>query len=231
MRLWHRLGAEHQDGSARSFVGGRPMLPPGVVIPVYAGTGTPMTFFFQVAMPAGHRWQGWIVSVFAVTDHAERGACIPDLPSPLAGAALTTAFFTRYQRFFRLLVFEGGGAEPVHAYAEKVAFHALHRSDEVPDDAVAFGRIGAAPWWLLGDEAPASFEGRSDAIAFLFQSVEDYEFATVPGAPRQRALAYNGIPGATEDSSTPEYDLFVANALYLFGIEAAERLIYVVPQS
>ncbi len=117
MLLWHRAGTERQDGSERSFVGGRPMLPPGVAVPV-----------------------------FTVTDRAGDDMHIPDLPEPLERAALTSAFCERYQTFFRLIVFDG-------------------------------------------------------------------------------------VPGATQDSASPEYTLFVANALTIFGIEAAERLIYVVPQS
>ena len=231
MRIWHTDLGERQDGSERSYIGGLPMLPIGLEVPIFDKTSTQMTFFFQIELPPHHHWAGHIVSVFAATDFIDDDSHIPKLPQPLAGAALDRAFFEDYESFFRLFVFSSDAARMAAAYTEKVAFRRLRMSEDVPHGASVFGHMDAAPAWVLDDESPGSFDGRTDLLHFLFQTHSDYAFATVAGAPREKKPDYTRPAGSLVDSCTSDYTLFVSDELFFFGIDGDTMRIYVVPQS
>src|SRR5690349_6143477 len=99
MRMWHLKNSEQQTQQHLSNIGGLPMLADGLALPKNS-IGEAMTFFFQIGLPAGHRWEGLIVSLFCDTTHPSDDTFLPPLPLPLAGADLSTAFFSTYQTFF-----------------------------------------------------------------------------------------------------------------------------------
>jgi len=232
VNIWHKTGSEMQNFSERSYIGGVPMLPNGESVPVFSKTGREMTFFFQIKFPDDHKWRGHIVSVFMVTDYADADTYLPDLPSPLRAASLNREFFSNYQTFFRIFIFEEGDASFCNSYTQVLAFHELHTSVPAQGASVAFARIHDRPEWILDDEAPDNYEGDVKAVTFLFQTRIDYDFKKVPGAPRQQVE--NTIAGGTGfvDKFSDNYNLFVANELYFFGInDGDDRHIYIVPQS
>jgi hypothetical protein len=231
VHIWHASEKETQAGSERSFIGGCPMLPSGFPLPQNEKTQTEMTFFFQIAMPETHRWCGRTISVFASTDHVDDQSFLPKLPVPLAGATLDRAFFSGYQSYFRVFVFRNEDISVRTECVSPVAFHRLHLTHEVPPGSKLFGSMTPTPDWILDDESPNDFEGWRDLIAFLFQTKLDYEFATVPDAPRQKVIDYSNASSGLVDSAGADYSLFVSNETYYFGIEADQTYVYIVPQS
>ncbi len=232
MRLWHGVDDEAQRGDELSHVGGRPLLPVGTPIPTCSATGTEMTFFFQLHLARSAQFESRVVSFFAVTDHVDDGAYLPKLPGSLPGAVLDSSFFAKVPSFYRIFCFDPTRAARVSAYRETVKYRRLRFDEPHGEGGVMFGHVGGAPDWILDDEAPYSFNGLASSVEFLFQTELDYEFETVPGAPRQQEQDYSVGGGGSCDSLLDTYDLFVANALYVFGLrDGAEERIYVVPQS
>lgn len=229
MDIFHSRAPETQDAEARSFVGGVPTLPQDLAWPTSADSGSELSFLFQIRLPKGP-WAGRVIAVFLDTTAHADDDIIPKIPAPTAGADLTAAFFTDYERFFRILVLDESGLAPRTGAPAPVAFHLL-RMGEAGEDHVVFGIVGEAPSWVLEDEGPASFAGDPQAVHFLFQTALDYEFETVEGAPRQLVANFHGREGPME-SNSPNYTLFATNAGYYFGIDTGTGFqVYVVPQS
>jgi hypothetical protein len=205
-------GPDPQREHDHSFVGGRPHLPPEEALPLCRLCGSEQAFFFQIAFPDDHDWRGTSVAVFACVSCTNEDRLIPEmLPEPLNGADIPEGFLDTCQENFRLLVFPTRSAI-VREYTEKVRFRRL-TLESGGEPAVAFGRLGGVPAWVQEEERPASY-ARQVAMTFLMQIQPECEFHTVPGAPRQVALGLDGKPTMT---SRTHYELFLGNAVYLFG--------------
>lgn len=208
-----------------SFVGGRPALPADEPVIICSLCGTEQVFFFQVAFPAGS-WAGLSLAVFACVACASEEHLIPEmLAGHLRGIDVPEGFLDRYQSNFRLLVFPTATAQARQEYQPKVKFSPLIL---VPtDDPAAYeSKIGGEPTWVLEDESPGSYAGRYRST-FLLQLEQGTQFDTVEGAPRQVELGLDGKPRPAQRST---YELFLANAIYMFGFEAERLLVYVITQ-
>lgn len=215
-----------QTGVFRSFVGGRPALPPDVALPACDLCGARQTFFFQVAFPAGHSWAGRSVALFACTRCADDAHVIPPmLDGPLAGADIPNGFLDAAQVNYRTVVFPTADGRVREEYTPAVAFRTITLRSAPPD--VPANKVGGDPTWLLEDEAPASYAGRA-GMTFLLQLLPDTHFDIEPGAPPQAVIGLNGQPTVT---GKPYYELFVGNAVYLFGTaRPADPRVYVLTQ-
>lgn len=216
-----------QSAQDRVFLGGSPLLPPELEIPCCFLCGSPMAFFFQVQFPPQHVWSGSTLAVFACISCADEDWLIPEmLTGALSGASIPEGFLEDYQRNFRFLVFDGHSAVLREDYSQKVAFRRLELA---PKGAIEDGssKVGGEPTWLLEDEAPSNYAGRVP-MGFLLQLEPGLAFETVPGAPVQMTLGLDGRATLADRSS---YELFLGNALYLFGTDDASlRLVYAVTQ-
>lgn len=224
----HLLELEHGEQRAgdRAFIGGRPHLPPAVPLPVCLLCGEGLTFFFQVAFPPGHPWEGRQLALFACTSCYDEDSVIPAmLDGPLAGADVPSELIDRYQTNFRLIVSEAAHAVPRDDYEPRVAFRRLLLV-AAEDAEEPRGKVGGEPVWILDDESPRSFDGTVPAV-FLMQLDEGLHYAVLPGAPPQMTMTlFDGI----QPSDEPSYTLFVDNGLYFFGSAAGRPLVYVLPQ-
>jgi hypothetical protein len=201
-----------QTDGFTSFVGGRPALPPDATLPHCGLCGAPQTFFFQVAFPAPHSWAGRSLAVFACTRCADDASLIPPmLEGALAGADIPEAFLDVVPANHRFLVFETARGRVRADYVPLVAFRSVSLRSSAPD-AVA-NKVGGRPTWLLGDEAPATY-ARRVAMTFLLQLLPGTRFDVEPGAPAQMTVGLDGRPTPTGE---PYYELFIGNAVYLFG--------------
>lgn len=203
-----------------SFIGGRPFLSSGTEIPICAICSARMCFFFQVALPAGHRWQGALITLFHCTSCCSENTLIPEMLNiPLKGAEIPRGFLTRFQTNFRIVVGDATTARLRDDYDPLI--------QQAPIDPLAW-RIGAEPQWLLDDEAPGSYELFNDPV-FLFQVPLGMTFPMCSNAARQKTL---GLTGEIVDSDLPYYELFLGNACYFFGFgtSAAGRT-YAVTQA
>jgi hypothetical protein len=226
--LHPRLGAAQTDED-RSFVGGIPLVPAGTPIPTCALCGADLTFFFQVAFPSSHHWQGHSLSVFACTATADDDSdgegddqhLIP--ADPYDGPDVSRDFLEEYQRAFRFLVFETAIGEPLDGYVEKIAFAPLEMSRKREG---AIGFLNDKPQWRLDDESPTTVAG--SRTAFLLELFREIVFPTVEGAPPQMVPGLDGSPAPS--NYTDSYSLFVANEIYLFGPKKPDSAVCVLIQ-
>jgi hypothetical protein len=228
MRYIIRLSEErHQTGNEDSFVGGKPKLPSGTDLPNCGLCGASQTFFFQTAFPADHAWAGLSLAVFQCTSCANQDYLIPEmLPGVLRGADIPSDLLAKYQKNFRFHVFATEHATVVACYREKVVFQPLRLEED--EKTRGIGSIGGAPIWILEDESPATCNSVIP-MHFLLQIQDGVEFQIVSGAPRQIEL---GLTGAQIQSAMPFYQLFIGNAIYMFGTEDRRRpLVYAITQT
>lgn len=95
---------QKQNESDLSFIGGQPCIPPSIEMPVCELCGAEQTFFFQVAFPEGHVWQGLSMAVFACTSCAHEEYLIPEmLQGALPNADIPEGFLDSYQRNFKII--------------------------------------------------------------------------------------------------------------------------------
>ncbi len=216
-----------QDGRDSSFLGGVPSLPISEAIPRCALCAAEQTFFFQVALPDDQVWPRSSVATFACTSCANENYLIPEmLAGRLRAGEIPEGFLTAYQRNFRFLVCETDEATLRREYVEKVRFHRLEVVTS-GDPSAAGNKIGGVPNWLLEDETPSTYACKVP-MSFLLQLEPGLRFETVEGAPRQIELGLDGKPGP---ASRLHYELFIGNALYLFGTNDPElRLVYAITQ-
>lgn len=206
-----------QTGGESSFVGGLPRLPVDMAIPVCGFCGAVQSFFFQVAFPRGHAWAGLSVATFACTGCVDKDHLIPEMVSGrLRDAEPATSFLRDYQRNFRFVVFASETGVLRSDYAERVRFRPIELASNVLPGSSTLGLLGGSPVWLMEDEYPRSI-GPGEEPIFLCQLFEGGRFELVPDAPRQMELAIDGSPARSPDDC---YDLFLGNALYLFGAPA-----------
>jgi hypothetical protein len=178
-----------------------------------------MCFFFQVALPVGHPWQGALVAMFMCISCCSEDSLIPEMLSvALRGAEIPQGFLTSYQTNFRIVVSDIRSAQLRADYDPAI----LQSLIDVPT-----WRIGAEPFWLVDDETPGSYGSFRDP-AFLFQVPPGMTFPKLPGARPQKML---DLSGNVVDEDRPSYELFLGNASYFFGFgePSAERT-YVVTQ-
>lgn len=223
--MWYVTRKDERQGSQLSFIGGKPVLPPEVVIPSCKLCGALQTFMFQIAFPAPSTWSGKNLAVFFCLECADEEHLIPEmLRNHGRGCDIPKNFLNDYQRNFSFLVFSGEKAGVLKNYDERVAFSSLEFVDK-PSSA-DFGKIGGSPSWLLGDETPASY-GLSTPMVFLMELSPGLAFSKVHGARPQIELDIFGNPAP---SPLDFYQLFLGNAVYLFGTATGESLVYAITQ-
>ena len=218
--------AEHE----LCFVGGQPSMPDEMPLPSCGLCGNQQTFFFQVAFPTESPWAGLSLATFECTSCAHEDHLIPRLLTPLVGADVPKGFLDDYQVNFRFLVFPTRSAVRRTDYKSRVAYREWSLVRPIEQCFGGF-KIGGQPTWELEDETPAVYAG-SVQFAFLLQVPVDFHFETVHGAPPQVRLDPTPTTPNGEQLTENYYELFVANALYLFGTTGTtDRLVYAVVQS
>jgi hypothetical protein len=87
--------------------------------------------------------------------------------------------------------------------------------------------MGGGPNWLSDEETPATYAQKVPMV-FLMQLVPGFAFETTEHAPKQVEL---GLDGKPKSSARAHYELFLSNALYLYGTQDdALRLVYAITQ-
>jgi hypothetical protein len=215
---------EPQDGQ-RSYIGGKPSLPPRVKVPVCGLCGQDQTFMFQVAFPSGAEWNGRTLSCFSCTRCADRRFLIPVmLEDQRRGFNIPAQFLKSYGINFTFLVFPTDKAVIAHDYTEQVSFSALQmKRGSKPGD---FGKIGGVPDWILEDESPATYNSKIPML-FLLELKPSLLFPMAEGALPQVKLNLFGHPAP---SRLDHYKLFLGNAIYFFGTSRGKPIVYAVTQ-
>ena len=153
----HLVKEYEPQENQQSYVGGKPSLPAGTMIPTCQFCSQAQTFMFQIAFPAQSIWNGRTLACFACTRCANEDFLIPEmLTDARRGCNIPAGFLTSYARNFAFLVFRTEDARLVDWYAEQVAFLGLRKGRRSAPG--YFGKIGGTPKWLLDDESPASYQ-------------------------------------------------------------------------
>jgi len=132
-------------------------------------------------------------------------------------------FVEKYQRAFRIMVFETERGEMMRGYVERVAFAPLELEGRRQG---AIGFLNDKPKWENGDNAPATVAG-SPAM-FLFQLFAEIAFPTVEGAPPQMEIGFDDEPEPVVEEGL--YRLFLQNNVYFFGGTTPDSAVYVITQ-
>lgn len=216
-----------QTGGEDFFIGGKPKLLSSQRIPTCTLCGAEQTFFFQIALPETNPWEGLSLAVFSCTSCADRDHLIPEmLKVPLRGADIPEGFLKAYQTNFKFLVFETDAAEIKKEYRPKIRFTAVSLEPS-RDPNVNGSKVGGIPNWVLEDESPRTYGSRTPMF-FLLQFQSEYRFRLSEGAPPQIELALDRTP---QPSPLNYYQLFIGNALFLFGTEDRQKpLVYAITQ-
>lgn len=216
-----------QTDEAESFAGGKPRIPPWQPIPICGLCQNEQAFYFQVAFPVGHEWPGHTLAVFACSSCMDEDLLIPQmLRGPLCGIEIPEDFLERYQVNFRLLIFPTAEGRIRSTYSEKVSFQSIELQPE-KNLSAAGNKIGGRPNWLLEDESPGLYAGKTP-MYFLMQLEEGLEFAIVPDAPPQVKMGLDGRPKLSTERT---YELFLRNGLYFFGTRRApKKEVYIITQ-
>ena len=120
-------------------------------------------------------------------------------------------FVEKYQRAFRIMVFETERGEMMRGYVERVAFAPLELEGRRQG---AIGFLNDKPKWENGDNAPATVAG-SPAM-FLFQLFAEVTFP------------FDDEPEPVVDEGL--YQLFLQNNVYFFGGTTPDSAVYVITQ-
>lgn len=210
-----------------SFVGGQPVLPESERIPTCGLCGAEQSFFFQIAFPSGHAWSGSSLAMFACTACSDEDHFIPEMvEGALNGAAVPSSFLREYQTNFRFLVFPTSAGVERKDYKAKVKYKRIDLKS-VDDGARVWNKVGGSPVWLMEDESPATIDGK-ERLVFLLQLEPQLQFELEKDAPGQ--MEYNMLWGKAEPRRERYYQLFIGNAIYLFGSEKASALAYAFTQ-
>lgn len=202
-------------------------MPRHIELPRTAETGELMTFFFSMDLGFLPRWEGSNLSVFATTIYFDETDCIPEMFSNnTRDYDVPSGSLDFYQRQFRIFITSEKNAILREEYPPRVRYNAIRDREFPPDKILLFGHRNIDPVWLLDDETPGSY-GRRETFEFLFQTLENYRFSLVAGAPRQMVLDYTTVGNRLMPSMVDKYDLWVSNAVFFFITDSANVLVIV----
>lgn len=229
--LTHKNKVEKQNKNY-SYVGGKPMLPSNISIPITKETNAPMTFFFQITFPKQHPWEGFTLSIFSTTDFVDSDEefLIPTmLEDELYQVIIPKNFLINYQKYFKVFIFKTDDASIVEDYKEIIQFNSIEFKEIKSKEDVLFGSIKNDPVWVLDDESPKSYNN-TVPMQFLFQTKLDYTFKR-KSKDTLRQTILDPITEKLGYSWEENYELFLANETYYFGTKGKEKMVYIITQT
>jgi hypothetical protein len=229
--------SEHrQSEQDQCFAGGQPRLLSEMALPKCHLCSADLSFFFQIAFPQGHVWEGFTLAVFACTDHGHEDQLLP-IPIRVPGTENVPAtdiradYFMDYEQSFRYLVFPTHDAVRRHDYVERVKFRRWELSEVDPNEEIE-SYVGGEPQWYYDPPAefPVTYASRIPVV-FLMQLKNSDYFPTHETAPSQEYLVASDSLTFTYTDNLSDYSLFYGTQLYFFGIEdGTNRRIFVARQ-
>jgi hypothetical protein len=180
-----------------------------------------MTFFFQIAFPQKHIWEGKVIAFFHCTSYRDMDNYWPktyytrgqdNYPS------IPNDFLDTYQTNFRVYVFET--TEPVVQRIEAKRILKFERLsfEKINPKAKYYNstKVGGTPAWDLSkldgaDEIYKEVTYMGAGFDFLMQVERDWSFVRLPDAPLQMILP-NYFANETAD-----YSIFNGPKMYFLG--------------
>lgn len=184
-----------------SFKGGLPNIPDRFDVPHCQICDAPMTFFFQIAFPKRHVWDGRVMVAFACTslDHP----CGSELHNVdflymKAYMHIDDGLLDSYQKTFRFYVFDTDETMQLqNKFEKKLVFERLTFERVNPKARYdGMNKVGGEPAWYdyeSTDEGANMYKEMTymgGGFDFLMQIEEDWTFKRLPHAPLQSKLIY-----------------------------------------
>ena len=212
-----------------SFVGGRPKLPRAMKLPACKNCGAFQTFFFQVAFPEGHVWEGQTLAVFECTACRDEENPVPQVNKTLVpsmkrmelrrGEDVPDGALDLYQTTCRFPVFPTVEGVMRVDYVERVRYRPIAFEPALEEKLTAKSKLGGKPGWVQGiDLTPGKYLG--EPLEFLFQWRHDFEFDRVTGSPPPYHPYMEMVP---ELADVGQYKLFLGTQLYFFGNQTGNQ--------
>ena len=222
------LTKTEQDNST-SFIGGKPYIPKDELLPICKVCGEPLTFFFQIAFPQGHMWEGKSLALFYCTCTTHKHDDMQTFPPSIHTGTANDLFNIpdgeinpeTYQTLFRVIFFDTTEGVLREDYKEKVTYQRIDwKSSKKKNKKVPIIVAGEAIWSKeFGMERPASYEGKN--MELVLQVADYFNFDKLYDASPEMEATYeknNPFIPRKENSYTFFYEF---NRVYLWG--TAER--------
>ncbi len=174
-----------------SFKGGVPNIPPALDLPHCALCKAEMTFFFQIAFPQDHVWEGRVMAVFHCTSCVNVNNYWPKLVFAEEHLMLEDDVLDTYQTNFRIFVFGAREAVSLRNEAKRVLkFEGIEFEKIAP--AAKARKVGGTPNWskhrwsgTSPSELYKQITYMGGGVVFLMQTENDWTFTRLPEAPPQ----------------------------------------------
>lgn len=213
-----------------SFKGGLPNIPDRFDVPHCQICDAPLTFFFQIAFPEKHVWEGRVMVAFDCKslDHPCSGAGYNSISIPYTDKYIHVddSLLDSYQKKFHFSVFNADEATRLQSkFDEKLAFERLtfeHVNPRARYDGM--DKIGGKPAWFVyrsTDEGANRYKKmtyRGGGFDFLMQIENYWTFRRLPHVPLETKSRYLTKATAPER----DYYMFITNHLKFFGTNSPE---------
>jgi len=204
-----------QAESDRTFRGGVPNMPKHLQLPICTLCGAEMTFYFQIAFPDRHVWNGWIMCVFHCTSCYDVENFWPK--AAYGGMIhIPDDYVDKYQTNFRVLVYEISETSLMRTEARRVLKFERIVLEKLNPNNRYYGttKVGGKPAWSYENE-PDLYKRMTymgGGFVFLMQIAADWKFTPLEEAPPQPWFQ----PPETYKES-PYYYLFNGPPIYFLG--------------
>lgn len=207
--------SSNQEDSDRSFRGGVPNMPAELALPKCKLCGADQTFFFQVAFPEKHIWNGWVMCVFNCTACSGELSLFNQLEPVDDPASLPDNYLDEYQDYFKVIVYPANSPNSIMRKEarrvlkfERIVFEKLRANDRS-----GVSKIGGKPYWSYDELIPGMTENTSymgGKFVFIGQ-IADWYFPALDDAPPQAGI------GEEWHTKFHSYQLLLSSFLSFFG--------------
>ncbi len=216
---------EQKQDNSDSFIGGKPRISANIPLPVCKVCGEPLTFFFQLAFPKGHIWEGKSLAFFFCTSTYYKHDAQEWFPPRLlandkADVPIEALDSDSYQTLFRVYFFDTKEGVLRQDYHEKVMYQRIdwkagrRRDKKVPII------LAGEPIWMdsFQRECPKSCGGKN--LELVLQIADYFNFEKYPDAPPE-------IRRSFQPRKENNYTLFCDfNRIFLWGTDDKEKPVF-----
>lgn len=230
---WYSVlsSAEQKHDDSSSFIGGKPCIPANIPLPVCKICGDPLTFFFQVAFPKGHMWEGKSLAFFFCDSTYYKHDAHDMLPPVLLGDEdeVSSAELSpdNYQTLFRIYFFDTKDGVLREDYQEKVMYQRIDWKEGSRRDKKVPIILAGEPIWMesFQRERPKSCDGKR--LELVLQVADYFNFEKYPDAPSEMERNDTTEEPPFQPREENNYTLFADfNRVFLWGTTDKENPVF-----
>lgn len=223
---------EQKDDDSDSFIGGKPCIPADISLPICKVCGEPLTFFFQVAFPKGHMWEGKSLAFFFCTSTYYKHDAHEWFPPILLASDGEDVSFkelepNNYQTLFRVYFFDTKDGVLREDYHEKVMYYRIDWKPGRRRDKKIPIILAGEPIWMnnFQRERPKSCGGEN--MELVLQVADYFNFEKYPDAPPEMKKSYIANENSFQPREENNYTLFCDfNRVFLWGTNDKEEPVF-----